>query len=485
MKFIYLIVFMTSFGSIAQLETSKLTHNFGEMYDNAPSYHDFKFKNNSGAMVFLLTLDKPREVNYIHTKKMIQPDSTMLLRLKIDDRISGKFKYKVELYFSDSNTPITVTLMGNVKQKSTNQLTACPDFNTPRPTNGLAQFEVTIKVIDSLTHEPIRKSKVYLVNGNTVVGEYLTNNYGIIHKSIPLGYYFITAQRRSYFSNNYEGYINYENNYVEIELAQPFKEDPIVIPANIPVLVVNEPVQNIEFEDSIQTILQPEPEVVKIQESEIKEPINEVIIDTLNQTEFSNLLPSDFDDNYYLPNNIVFIVDVSTSMKYKGRIELLKQSMIKLTNVLRPQDHVSLISYSSDYTILLEDVSGKNKTEIIDQVNSVSVNGFTDGGEAIKQAYVLVNKSYIEGGNNLIFMVTDGAFNRGQTKYKRVIKKNYTTKDIKFTMVGIKTTKNLDESMTEMAKFGGGKYIKIMTERDTERKLFEEVKRTSAVEFSN
>ena len=35
----------------------------------------------------------------------------MLLRLKIDDRIKGKFKYKVDLFFSDSNTPITVTLM--------------------------------------------------------------------------------------------------------------------------------------------------------------------------------------------------------------------------------------------------------------------------------------------------------------------------------------------------------------------------------------
>ena len=476
MKLIYFVLFMVSFSGMAQLETSKLTHDFGNLYDNAPSYYDFKFKNKSGVAVFLLTLDKPREVSYIHTKKIIQPDSTMLLRLKIDDRIKGKFKYKVDLFFSDSNTPITVTLMGNVKQKSTNQLTACPDFNAPRPSNGLAQFEVTIKVIDSLTGEPIKKSKVYLVNGNTMVGEYYTNSYGIIHKSIPLGYYFITAEKRRYFSNNHEGYINYENNYVEIALSQPQKEEPIITPTHNPVLVVNEPVKNTEIEDSIQIVLEPEPEVVTI---------DEPIIDKPTQSEFDNLPPDDFDDNYYVPNNIVFIVDVSTSMKYKGRIELLKTAMIKLTKVLRPQDHVSLISYSSDYTILLEDVSGKNKTQIINKVNSVEVSGFTDGGEAIKQAYLLVNKSYIVGGNNQIFMVTDGAFNRGQTRYKRVIKKNYKKSDIKFTMVGIKTTKSLDVSMTEMATLGGGKYIKIMSERDTERKLFEEIKRTSAIDIKN
>jgi Ca-activated chloride channel family protein len=471
---------MASFGSMAQLETSKLTHDFGEMYDNAPSYHDFRFKNNSGVAVFLLTLDKPREVNYIHTKKIIQPDSTMLLRLKIDDRIKGKFKYKVDLFFSDSNTPTTVTLMGNVKQKSTNQLTDCPDFNAPRPSNGLAQFEVTIKVIDSLTGEPIKKSKVYLINGNQLVGEYYTNGYGIIHKSIPLGYYFITAHKRSYFSNNHEGYINYENNYVEIALSQPQKVEPILTPTHNPVLVVNEPVQNVEIEDSIAIII--EPEVVYIEEPEIvSEPIN----DKPTQVEFDNLPPDNFDDNYYLPNNIVFIVDVSTSMKYKGRIELLKKSMIELTKSLRPQDHVSLISYSSDYTILLEDVSGANKTQIINKVNSVKVSGLTDGGEAIKQAYILVNKSYIEGGNNQIFMVTDGAFNRGQTKYKRVIKNNYKKSDIKFTMVGIKTTKSLDVSMTEMARFGGGKYLKIMNEKDTDDKLLQEIKRTSAIDIKN
>ena len=482
MKLFALFLFMISFSGIAQLETSNLTHDFGELYDNAPSYHDFRFKNNSGAVVFLLTLDKPREVSYIHTKKIIQPDSTMLLRLKIDDRIKGRFKYKVDLFFSDSNTPITVTLMGNVKQKSTNQLTACPDFNAPRPSNGLAQFEVTIKVIDSLTGEPIKKSKVYLVNGNTLVGEYYTNGYGIIHKSIPLGYYFITAQKKSYFSNNHEGYINYENNYIEIALGQPQKVEPIITPTHHPILVINEPVQNVEIEDSIQTISKPE--VVIVPEPEVIE-VQEPVVDKPTQAEFDNLPSDNFDDNYYLPNNIVFIVDVSTSMKYKGRIELLKKSMIELTKVLRPQDHVSLISYSSDYTILLEDVSGKYKTEIIDKVNSVKVSGFTDGGEAIKQAYILVNKSYIVGGNNQIFMVTDGAFNRGQTKYKRVIKKNYNKRNIKFTMVGIKTTKTVDLSMAEMATFGGGRHLKIMNEKDTKDKLFKEIKRTSAIDIKH
>jgi CobQ-like glutamine amidotransferase family enzyme len=82
-------------------------------------------------------------------------------------------------------------------------------------------------------------------------------------------------------------------------------------------------------------------------------------------------------------------------------------------------------------------------------------------------------------------MVTDGAFNRGQTRYKRVIKNNFKKRDIKFTMVGIKTTKSVDESMKEMATFGGGRHLKIMIEKDANEKLFKEIKRTSAIDIKD
>ena len=44
MKLFSLFLFMISFGSMAQLETSNLTHDFGELYDNAPSYHDLDLR---------------------------------------------------------------------------------------------------------------------------------------------------------------------------------------------------------------------------------------------------------------------------------------------------------------------------------------------------------------------------------------------------------------------------------------------------------
>ena len=166
-------------------------------------------------------------------------------------------------------------------------------------------------------------------------------------------------------------------------------------------------------------------------------------------------------------------------MNGMGKLDLMKLSMIELTKVLRPEDRVTLIAYSGHVHVLLENVSAMKKDEIIEQVQGLEAKGYTAGGDAIKEGYRLAEKHYIEGGNNLIFMVTDGAFNKGDMNYKRIITKNYNKKDIKFSVVGIKTTDFLTTEMKSISHLGGGEYVRIITIDDAKNKLFEEVRRTS------
>ncbi|MGV6861846.1 MAG: VWA domain-containing protein [Putridiphycobacter sp.] len=442
------------------MEVDKTKHNFGDLYDNAPTYVDFTFTNTSDKVVFLLTVDKPQEVYYLYSKKIIQPDSTMTLRLKVNDNIKGRFNYYVEVYFSDSNNPITLNLYGNIKQKGSNALTQCPDFNKAPPKNGIPEFEVTVKVLDSITREPIKKSKVYFVNNGELIGEFYTNSDGIVHEKIPLGYYYITAQKNGYLSNYHEGYLNFQNNYAEIELQQPKKDVP----------------DPIEEEVELETQVEISEPVDTTDNQIVEEP---TINEPKDTTELHDLPPDNFDQSHFVPNNIVFIVDVSSSMNGMGKLDLLKLSMIELTKVLRPQDRVSLIAYSGSVRILLEDVSGMEKDEIIAQVKTLEAKGYTAGGDAIKEGYRLAEKHYIKGGNNLIFMVTDGAFNKGEKNFRKIIAKNYKNQNIIFSVVGIKTTDFLTTEMRSISEIGGGEYVRIITIDDAKNKLFNEVKRTS------
>lgn len=466
MKYLISLFFLIPLLSFGQITVDKTKHNFGDLYENAPTYIDFTFTNNGDKAVFLLTIDKPQEVYYLYNKKLIQPDSTMTLRLKVNDNIKGRFNYYVEVYFSDSQDPIVLNLNGNVKQKSSNALTSCPDFNKQPPAGGIPEFEVTVKVIDSITREPIRRSKVFLVNNGTLVGEFYTNSNGIIHEKIPLGLYYITAEKSPYNSNFFDGYLNFQNNYIEIELQKSNK--------NItPPVVEEEVVETVEEEQEEIVIAEPNDEI-----EEVEEPIVENT-PPKDTTKLEDLPVEDFDKSHFAPNNIVFIVDVSSSMNGMGKLDLMKLSMIELTKVLRPEDKVTLIAYSGHVHVLLEDVSAMQKDDIIEQVQSLEAKGYTAGGDAIKEGYRLAEKHYIEGGNNLIFMVTDGAFNKGDMNYKRIITKNYNKKDIKFSVVGIKTTDFLTTEMKSISHLGGGEYVRIITIDDAKNKLFEEVRRTS------
>ena len=53
------------------------------------------------------------------------------------------------------------------------------------------------------------------------------------------------------------------------------------------------------------------------------------------------------------PANLVFLVDVSGSMTAANKLPLLKNALRLLTDTLRPQDRVSLVTYASGTRVVL------------------------------------------------------------------------------------------------------------------------------------
>ncbi len=469
--FILIIGLFLSFTSISQVTAEKVSYDFGDMYANSPSYYDFRFTNNSDKVQFLLTIDKPQDVYYIFSAKKLLPDSSITIRLKVNTDRKGKFNHTVDIYFSEPRDPITITVKGNIKELAQNPMTGCPDFNSTPTSNGTPTFAVTIKVIDSITREPIKNAQVYLVERGELVGDYKTNRDGIVHKPIPYGFYYITASEKTYISNYHEGYLNFNRNYVEIELSRSQGNEIEIIPEDTLVVDVEPDIPPIV--DSI-----PEEVIVIVDPP----PADNGTIDTIPEEidiSLEDVPDSVFNDKYFKYSNITFILDVSSSMNSAGKMDLLKLSMIELVKILRPEDNVSVIKYSSEVETLLAGTSGDKKEEIIDVVRSLKTSGFTAGGNAIKAGYKLNKKEYIKGGNNLVIMVTDGIFNKGDKDYLKTIRSNYDDKGIRFSVVGIKTSEYITGHMMGIVSEGGGDFVRILTVDDAKTKLIEEIKRTS------
>lgn len=449
----------------AQITPSETSHDFGDIYEEGQTYVDITFTNNTDKTQFLLTIDKPRDVYYIFSSKKLLPDSSIIIRFKINDGLKGKFNYQVDVYFSDSNTGTPIYLSGNVKVVASNPLTDCPDFNS-RPPSGDLNFTLVIKVIDSITREPIPNALVSLVERGELVGQYSTNQKGIVIRNVPLGYYFISAEKNPYYSNFFEGYVNAQRNYVEIELG--FTE---------PEIVYYEEPETLEtvYEDEVDTVSIPDPVIVnEIPEDTITEPEIVTIIPPLNDIPDTIL-----DPGYFKFSNITFILDASSSMNSYGKLDLMKMSMIELVKILRPDDNVTVLKYAAEAQVLLEHVSGDKKEEIISVIKGIKTSGSTAGGDAIKVAYALNKQRHLHDGNNLIIMITDGLFNKGSTDYDATIENYFKSDGTRFSVVGIKTTDFVAEHMETIVTKGGGDFIEIHTIHDAQTKLIAEIRRTS------
>lgn len=113
------------------------------------------------------------------------------------------------------------------------------------------------------------------------------------------------------------------------------------------------------------------------------------------------------------PNNFVFLLDVSGSMVSEDKLPLMINAFKILVDNLDDEDRVSIVTYAGSDKVLLEGAYGYEKTKISAVMTDLEAGGSTAGSAGIKTAYELAQKYYIEGGNNRVFLATDGDFNVG------------------------------------------------------------------------
>ena len=91
----------------------------------------------------------------------------------------------------------------------------------------------------------------------------------------------------------------------------------------------------------------------------------------------------------------MFLVDVSTSMAYTGKLDLLKVAMINLAGMLRDVDQVTVVSYADNANIILETMPGNNPDTIISIIQGLKARGHTAGGKGMKKAYQKAEEFFI------------------------------------------------------------------------------------------
>lgn len=110
----------------------------------------------------------------------------------------------------------------------------------------------------------------------------------------------------------------------------------------------------------------------------------------------------------YATNNLIFLLDVSGSMKSGGRLDSMKSAMRYIVEEMRPQDKIGIVTYSGDAQTLLRPTSATEKRKIYTAINNLYSNGKSNLWMGMEVAYTQMRADRVKGGNNRIIVVTDG-----------------------------------------------------------------------------
>ncbi len=446
-RIVFFFFLFTSLPIWSQLTFSTTEYDYGVIDDGHNRVADINIKNTGDSKIFIFRAEVGKTLKVRYSSKFIAPDSSVTMRIKTNPTKKGDFREQVLLHVSHKKKPIPLYVKGFVEQVPKDWRLECPTFDQlkqQRSTN----FELEVLVIDSLTKKPIKDSRVMMVTRGQVTKDFRTNKKGLIRDDeTPIGLYYFVVSHDDYIAKEFVNYVNRHKSKVVVELKKlPKEEKP------------------------------KEPEVVV----EKTTPTDTTTI--VEQTEDKGFPPkstedkTDFSESNYKPNNIVFLVDVSSSMKYTGKLDLLKVSMLNLAKILRPIDKITIVSYASVAKVILPTQTVNNTKEIEKIISELGADGMTAGGKGIKLAYKSALQEFIDNGNNTVIMATDGDFPlTGPANIPKLVKK-YEKRGVKMSLLSIKSKPYHRKQMRYLAKLGSGRHAKIVDFQSAENALIDEIK---------
>ena len=193
----------------------------------------------------------------------------------------------------------------------------------------------------------------------------------------------------------------------------------------------------------------------------------------------TSISPSNgLDQNLYKPNNIIFLVDVSSSMKDTTKLKVMQFALHYLIDVLRETDKITFITYADSVRTLRNGISGADKKDLHSVVDVLKAKGTTKGKKAVLYSLDIALKNYIEGGNNQIILATDGKFRFDEKDQVQYVSKQG-DKLVKLSTIAFGDDREAMSNLRDIAHSSNGNFIHIKHKSKAKDQLLDEIKKNS------
>lgn len=184
----------------------------------------------------------------------------------------------------------------------------------------------------------------------------------------------------------------------------------------------------------------------------------------------------DIDRRERKPLNLTLVIDVSGSMGYDNRMQVVKYGLKQLVAQLNKNDRVAIVTYGSGARLLLSSIDGSRKYEIERAIDCLYPGGSTNAEAGLRLGYQQANQQFVSGHTNRILLFSDGVANVGLTNAEalRETIQECVRKGVTLSSIGVGMGNYNDVLLEKLAKYGDGRYAYVNDEREAYKALVQD-----------
>ncbi|WMD08846.1 von Willebrand factor type A domain-containing protein [Streptomyces sp. FXY-T5] len=176
------------------------------------------------------------------------------------------------------------------------------------------------------------------------------------------------------------------------------------------------------------------------------------------------------------PAALTFVIDVSGSMAEPGRLDLAQESLSVMTDRLRDDDSVALVTFSDEAeTVLPMTRLGGNRDEIQDAVSDLDTQDSTNLGAGVETGYETAVDGLREGATNRVVLISDALANTGDTDADSILERvSGERREHGITLFGVGVGSDYGDALMERLADKGDGHTVYVSDEDEARKVFSE-----------
>ncbi|MFE3899833.1 von Willebrand factor type A domain-containing protein [Streptomyces sp. NPDC059153] len=174
------------------------------------------------------------------------------------------------------------------------------------------------------------------------------------------------------------------------------------------------------------------------------------------------------------PAALTFVVDISGSMAEPGRLDLVKKSLGILTDELRDDDSISLVTFSDEAKTLLPMTRLRDhRGRIRDRVDSMEPTDSTNVEAGIRRGYDEAVDGRVKGANNRVVLLSDALANTGETDAEAILERiDSARREYGITLFGVGVGSDYGDALMEQLTNKGDGHTTYIADETQARKVF-------------